>query len=246
MGCTSGCGEAKTTDRCYVEMMLRWSSGRFESAIESPSPERVNSCSVFDPIRNPSSTRAHPEVTFTRAKLLMSLWTRPLQHETRPSSSCRSLNSNLASTLSGLLRNQSLSTGGQLSRLRTEIQFRIRVVASDDGERTSESRMPESGLGSILRRRSQSPIPRQTGSSRPLRIMRIPDEPVLNRRHGRSIKPARQLQEPTHDKFEALTAIHPEHTRCENPACSPNSNRSRVFTEHYFTLSYLLGAWRAT
>lgn len=136
-------------------MMLRCSSGRFGSVIESPSPERVNSCSVSDPIRNPSSTRAHPEVNYNRARVLVSLWTRPLQHEIRPSLSCRSLNSILALMLSGSAPKSITihrGTAKQGVRLRAGIQLRIRVVASDDGERTLEMRMPESGLDSVLRR----------------------------------------------------------------------------------------------
>lgn len=44
-----------------------------------------------------------------------------------------------------------MGTAKQGARLRTGIQFRIRVVASDNRERTLKRRMPESGLGSIPR-----------------------------------------------------------------------------------------------
>ena len=84
---------------------------------------------------------------------LVSLWTQLLQRQTHPSSSCCSLNPILTSFLSGLFRNPQLfpRTAEHGVGLRTGIQFRIRVVASDNKERTLEKRMPESRLGSILR-----------------------------------------------------------------------------------------------
>lgn len=126
----------KPTDGCYVEMMLERQERAIRVSDRVPEPRMGRSCGMLSPIRNPSATRARPEVNFIRETMSLPVYGRG-RYITRlvPVRSIAHSNRRWLHICPARPEIHHYSQGPQLGTAQeTGIQLRIHGVASDNRE----------------------------------------------------------------------------------------------------------------